>query len=373
MNLFCFHRSEQTCFRSPPAGCRRFYELRPRLPSCIWSPDRGSGIKKILHVLLCFSYVPYCIIMYLEKVQWSGLHDLTAWKHAASSLAVFSFSAGLRHQWCDGAAFNGQFIKLKTLSWLSVDCCVCVRACVYSFCVPLAAEQWWSLCVLHWAFSQCDRDTWVWAEKRKKTHTRQRGIQNTSLQGNLVRIPNFPVHHTRFAGEEAFFKVSNRTTLSVSKFSTTNALHSSLSPPHISSSTRYAFFCSPGSLVWTHAATGREMNSHCYKENNWIINKYDLNTQLYLQIRSNQPKGFSHGGLVHKRSQGNNQVHHRQPAGKKERRKKVRRRSFRLYTVIYTLLITRLNSQFYHLITLFNLHKLTVQTFYCLTNLMEIC
>lgn len=55
---------------------------------------------------------------------------------------------------------------------------------------------------------------------------------------------------TLFAGEEAFFNVSSRTTLSVSRFSTTNERHASVSPPHISSSTRYAFFCMPGSLVW---------------------------------------------------------------------------------------------------------------------------
>lgn len=55
---------------------------------------------------------------------------------------------------------------------------------------------------------------------------------------------------TLFAGEEAFFRVSSSTTLSVSRFDVTNDLHASLSPPHISSSTRYAFFCMLGSLVW---------------------------------------------------------------------------------------------------------------------------
>lgn len=54
---------------------------------------------------------------------------------------------------------------------------------------------------------------------------------------------------TLFAGEEAFFSVSSRTTFSVSRLERTNDLHSSRSPPHISSSTRYAFFCMPGSLV----------------------------------------------------------------------------------------------------------------------------
>lgn len=54
---------------------------------------------------------------------------------------------------------------------------------------------------------------------------------------------------TLFAGEEAFLRVSSSTTFSVSTFERTNDLHSSRSPPHISSSTRYAFFCMPGSLV----------------------------------------------------------------------------------------------------------------------------
>lgn len=61
-----------------------------------------------------------------------------------------------------------------------------------------------------------------------------------------------PLHGrlTLFAGDDAFFRVSSRTTLSVSRFSTTNDRHASISPPHISSSTRYAFFCMAASLVW---------------------------------------------------------------------------------------------------------------------------
>lgn len=56
---------------------------------------------------------------------------------------------------------------------------------------------------------------------------------------------------TLFAGDEAFLRVSSRTVFRVSRLDRTKDLHSSLSAPHISSNTRYAFFCMPGSLAWT--------------------------------------------------------------------------------------------------------------------------
>lgn len=81
---------------------------------------------------------------------------------------------------------------------------------------------------------------------------------------------------TLFAGEEAFLRVSSSMTFSVSRFETTNDRHSSRSPPHISSSTRYAFFCMPGSLVLNRTWSQLKISGFKSYEDVFLTSKYGL-------------------------------------------------------------------------------------------------
>lgn len=183
--LWCSHRNGQMHFLFLPADYRHFYEFRQPPPWCILSPENGINLMKTIQKKTVLS----AFWIYLLDLCWY------LWQKSSDKGPVF-FIESLHNV---GQTLQPRLRGTNSETEIPSDSAVNQSRCS------------------HLTLARC----------HSSTHS-------------IL---------TLFAGEEAFFRVSSGTTFSVSRFERTNDLHSSRSPPHISSSTRYAFFCTPGSLL----------------------------------------------------------------------------------------------------------------------------